>query len=107
MSPGDLPAIALVQMEVRPGRPDLNADRMHEFIEEARRAGAELVVFPELALTTFFPRWVYEDEVNLDDYYETEMPSPATQTDAQSVVHGVSVLDGITIAVSELERSLR
>jgi len=41
----------------------------------------ELVVFPELALTTFFPRWFVEDEpdLDLDSFYETEMPGPETQ----------------------------
>ncbi len=50
--------------------------------------GCELVVFPELALTTFFPRWFLDegddtgiagDTTELDSYYETAMPSPATQ----------------------------
>ena len=40
---------------------------------------AELVVFPEMALTTFFPRWYIEDEAELDSFYETEMPSAQTQ----------------------------
>ena len=35
--------------------------RMLELLREAAAAGAKLVVFPELALTTFFPRW-YLDE---------------------------------------------
>jgi len=36
----------------------------------------DLVVFPELALTTFFPRWYLEDP---DEFYETEMPNPTVQ----------------------------
>ena len=81
--------------------------RLLDHLLAAAAKGCDLVVFPELALTTSFPRWVYEDEADLDDYCETEMLSLATQTDAQSVVHGVSVLDGITVAVSELEGRLR
>jgi hypothetical protein len=39
-----------------------------------------VVVFPELALTTFFPRYWYEDgDPDLDTWYETEMPGPATK----------------------------
>ena len=34
-------------------------------LREAHAAGAELVVFPELALTTFFPRYWY-DEIERD-----------------------------------------
>lgn len=41
----------------------------------------DLVVFPELALTTFFPRWYVEgeDDLDLDSFYETAMPGPETQ----------------------------
>ena len=31
--------------------------RMVALLYEAQARGAEVVVFPELALTTFFPRW--------------------------------------------------
>ncbi len=53
--------------------------RLIAHLQEARRRGAELVVFPELTLTTFFPRWWIEDEAELDAYYETEMPGPETR----------------------------
>lgn len=52
--------------------------RMIEMMREAKSRGAELAVFPELALTTFFPRWLIEDEAELDSYYEREMPSAET-----------------------------
>jgi len=45
----------------------------------AAERGADLVVFPELALTTFFPRWFMEEPSEIDAFFETEMPSPATQ----------------------------
>ena len=48
--------------------------RLLEMMREAKGRGCELVVFTELALTTFFPRWMIEDEDELDSYYETEMP---------------------------------
>ncbi|MGN5478564.1 nitrilase-related carbon-nitrogen hydrolase [Cupriavidus basilensis] len=38
--------------------------------------GCHLVVFPELALTTFFPRWYIEDPTELNAFYEREMPDP-------------------------------
>ncbi|MFD1910796.1 N-carbamoyl-D-amino-acid hydrolase [Halodurantibacterium flavum] len=53
--------------------------RLIAMMQEAKGRGCELVVFPELALTTFFPRWLIEDEAELDSFYETEMPSAATQ----------------------------
>lgn len=53
--------------------------RLVEMMREARARGAELVVFTEMALTTFFPRWLITDEEELDSFYETEMPSAATR----------------------------
>jgi N-carbamoyl-D-amino-acid hydrolase len=37
------------------------------------------VVFPELALTTFFPRWFTEDQAEVDGWFEREMPSAETK----------------------------
>lgn len=54
-------------------------ERLIELLRRARDHGADLVVFPELALTTFFPRWYVEDVASADHWYETEMPGPATR----------------------------
>jgi N-carbamoyl-D-amino-acid hydrolase len=48
--------------------------RMVALMREAKARGARLVVFPELALTTFFPRWYMED-AEIDRWFEREMPS--------------------------------
>src|SRR5579864_5437130 len=53
-------------------------DRMLRLLDEAAARGASLVVFPELAFTTFFPRWFIEGEA-LDHYCERSMPNPAVQ----------------------------
>jgi len=53
--------------------------RLTAMLQEASARCADLVVFPELALTTFFPRWYFEDEADLLPFYETEMPNPATR----------------------------
>ncbi len=52
--------------------------RMIELMREARAMGAQVVVFPELALTTFFPRWYMQDQSEIDQFFETEMPGPDT-----------------------------
>jgi N-carbamoyl-D-amino-acid hydrolase len=52
--------------------------RMIALLREAAGSGCRLVVFPELALTTFFPRYWIEDEAELDGYFETAMPGPET-----------------------------
>ncbi|MBS7813042.1 N-carbamoyl-D-amino-acid hydrolase [Roseococcus pinisoli] len=54
-------------------------DRLIALLEQAARAGAQLVVFPELPLTTFFPRWFIENTQELDTYFEREMPNANCQ----------------------------
>ena len=55
-------------------------ERMITLLRAAAERGANLVVFPELALTSFFPRWNYEDgDPELESWFETEMPSRDTK----------------------------
>ena len=52
--------------------------RLIKLLEEAAARRAELVVFPELTLTTFFSRtWLEEDQI--DQYFETSMPNDDVQ----------------------------
>jgi predicted amidohydrolase len=53
--------------------------RLIALLQEAKDRQCDLVVFPELALTTFFPRWFVENIEDTDHYYEPTMPSPETQ----------------------------
>ncbi len=53
--------------------------RLLELMREAKGMGARAIVFPELALTSFFPRWYFEDQADIDAFYEREMPNPATR----------------------------
>ena len=52
--------------------------RMVELMREAASHRCDLIVFPELTLTTFFPRWWMEDQAEIDSFYEREMPSNET-----------------------------
>jgi predicted amidohydrolase len=54
-------------------------DRMLVLLRQGHEARCDVVVFPELALTTFFPRYYVEDRDEIDSWFETEMPSPATK----------------------------
>jgi hypothetical protein len=54
-------------------------ERLLTLLTDAHRHGAELVVFPELALTTFFPRWFVTDIADADHWYESSMPNADTQ----------------------------
>ena len=51
-------------------------DRLIALLEAAAAERAALVVFPELAFTTFFPRWLIEERQELDRYFERTMPNP-------------------------------
>lgn len=54
-------------------------ERMIGLLGEAKRAGCDLVVYPELCLTTFFPRWYIEGQAEVDAWFEREMPNGATR----------------------------
>ncbi len=53
--------------------------RMIALMDAAHAKGATFIVYPELALTTFFPRWYHEDRAAADGWFEAAMPGPATQ----------------------------
>lgn len=53
--------------------------RLCDMLEDAAGRGAKWVTFPELALTTFFPRWTIDDTQELESFFETEMPGKETQ----------------------------
>jgi predicted amidohydrolase len=48
--------------------------RLIRLLEQSHHQGASFVVFPELTLTTFFPRYWDDDLAVMDQYFETEMP---------------------------------
>jgi predicted amidohydrolase len=54
--------------------------RLVALFREAIGRGARFVVFPELALTTFFPRYWMEDQAEVDRrFFEPSMPNPVVQ----------------------------
>ena len=54
-------------------------ERLISLLRQAKERSCDLVVFPELALTTFFPRWFVNDISEADHWYEKSMPSAETQ----------------------------
>ncbi len=74
--------------------------RLVHLLERAAAAGATLAVFPELALTTFFPRWSLAD-AEIDVFYEVEMPGRDTQP-----LFAAARRLGIGFALGYAERSL-
>jgi len=53
--------------------------RLVDLLHQAKSHGCDLIVFPELALTTFFPRWWMEEQSEIDAFFEQEIPGPETR----------------------------
>jgi N-carbamoyl-D-amino-acid hydrolase len=53
--------------------------RMRVLLAQAQARKCDLVVYPELTLTTFFPRWYMTDQAEVDSWFEREMPNAATR----------------------------
>src|SRR5262245_65896277 len=51
-------------------------ERMLALLEAAARDGVELIVYPEMALTTYFPKRIRHD---YDQFFETEVPPKALE----------------------------
>ncbi|MDP6345364.1 MAG: N-carbamoyl-D-amino-acid hydrolase [Alphaproteobacteria bacterium] len=77
-------------------------DRLIALLDRAAERGCDLVVFPELALTTFFPRWHFEAQAEIDAFFETEMPGPETRAlFDRAAEHGVGFCLGYAELVEE------
>ena len=69
--------------------------RMIALLDEAKRKGANLIIYPELALTTFFPRWYMEDQAEVDTWFEKTMPNEAVQPlFDRAAQHGIAMYLG-------------
>jgi N-carbamoyl-D-amino-acid hydrolase len=76
--------------------------RLLSLMRDAHHLRCDLIAFPELALTTFFPRWQIEDEEELDSFYEQEMPGPETRILFEEAARlGIA----FTLGYAELDRS--
>ena len=62
--------VALAQMEIIPGRPDLNTTTMLTMIEQARQQQAEMIIFPEMSIPGYFLGDTWEQPSFLKDCEE-------------------------------------
>jgi N-carbamoyl-D-amino-acid hydrolase len=77
-------------------------DRMIALLDEAHERDCQLVVFPELALTTFFPRWNMDEKQEINSYFESEMPNQATRPlFDRAKEHGIAISFGYAESVEE------
>jgi predicted amidohydrolase len=69
--------------------------RMIALMDQAKTKSADFIVYPELTLTTFFPRWYYEDRAEADRWFEREMPNSATWSlFERAKAHGMAMTFG-------------
>jgi hypothetical protein len=73
--------------------------RLLALMRQAREHGCDLVAYPELALTTFFPRWYFEKQSDIDAFFEVEMPGPDT---ARLFAEAKRLNVGFTLGYAEL-----
>jgi NAD+ synthase (glutamine-hydrolysing) len=62
--------IALAQIEIVPGRPDINTKTMLTQIEEARKQQAQMIIFPEMSIPGYFLGDTWEQLAFLKDCEE-------------------------------------
>src|SRR5256885_7494102 len=66
-------------------------ERMLALLESAAGDGVELIAYPEMALTTYFPKKIRQD---FDQFFETDVPPKALEpllrraAEARIAVHG-------------------
>jgi N-carbamoyl-D-amino-acid hydrolase len=65
-----------IQRSDAPGR---TVDRLLDLFNQAARHCCQLVVFPELALSTFFPRWWMTDQSEIDAFFERDIQTGAAR----------------------------
>ncbi len=55
-------------------------ERLLSLLSEAKARGCDFLVYPELVLTSFFPRWIYQrGDRELESFFEDSLPNPETQ----------------------------
>ena len=74
--------------------------RMLKLVEGAAHRGAHIVVFPELCLTPFFPRWYYETMEEAEQWFETQWPPAGMQA-----VLDVAQKKGVMLQFSYAEKT--
>jgi NAD+ synthase (glutamine-hydrolysing) len=88
--------IALAQINVHIGNFAGNVAKMKRYVAEAKSAGADLVVFPELAIVGYPPR----DFLEFDDFIEQ---SDAALADLATAAEGIGVIVGAPSRNPEVE----
>ena len=78
--------------------------RMIDLLDQAKEQKCDLVVYPELALTTFFPRWYMTEQAEVDAWFErvTRGLSDAQKADLKKKMSRPRVVMGVSAAGGDL-----
>ena len=68
-------------------------ERLIALLRQAKQQGGELVVFPECALTPFFPHWWIEVQAEIDSYFESSLPGLETQPLFDEAAHNCIIME--------------
>ena len=77
--------------------------RLIKLLHEAAKMKVQLVVFPECTLTTFFPRYLFKTQEELDRYFERE--DDITQSPDVKPLFDEAKSHGVDIVLGYAERS--
>jgi len=67
LSVSEIP-VSIAQINIIPGRPDLNVEKMLAKISEAKNSGSKIVVFPEMAISGYILGDEWENERLVKDF---------------------------------------
>jgi hypothetical protein len=66
MSNGNM-KLAIAQIEITPARPDLNFQKIKDYVEKAKYQKADIVIFPELSIPGYLISDMWEEQAFLKD----------------------------------------
>lgn len=83
--------IALAQIEVIPGRPDINTKTMLTQIDQARQQQAQMIIFPEMSIPGYFLGDTWEQLTFLKDCEEYGQQIIAESTDLYIIFGNIAM----------------
>ncbi|MBI3633727.1 MAG: NAD(+) synthase [Candidatus Vogelbacteria bacterium] len=89
--------IALCQMDVIPGKPDLNTDYIVKEIEEAKKRRVDIIALPELCISGYFLGDEFENRSFVSDIAENHKRILAATKGGITAVFGTVIRDHLKI----------
>jgi predicted amidohydrolase len=78
-------------------------ERCFKLMDEAKSKNVKLIVFPEIALTSFFPRHLIQDEDELETFFEQEVEGDPTKAPNMKPIFDKAREYGIDVSIGYAE----